>query len=571
MNTLLFLFLRRMRAPLLVLLAAYAISIAGMVLIPGVDDQGETWHVSFFQAFYFVSYMGSTIGFGEIPYEFTDAQRFWVVLTIYLSVIAWLYAIGTILSIIQDPTFRRAVTEQRFTLKVQRLRDPFYLVVGYGESGSLLVPALERRQLRSVVIDIDEDRINRLELENFGFDVPGLCADGREVHVLREAGIDHPYCSGVVALTDDEDVNIKVAITAKLLKPELTVICRAETRTTEANLASFDTDHIINPYRVFADHMAMALRAPSVHLLYRWLISVPGQRLPEPVTPPRGTWIICGYGRFGRAVSQYLEYENVPTVIIEPRSDCAPTEAIVGRGTEAVTLREAGIDKAVALVAGSDIDINNLSIVMTAKALNPKLYTVVRQNRRANDPVFDAARVDLVMQASRIIVWRILPLLMTPLLGQFLRQARHHNEEWANDLLDRLRAVSPHRAPLVWSITLDDGQAPAVHGWLLDRRSVALGLLLKDPREHERALPCVPLMLLRDGETHLLPTLDEELQVNDCVLLCGAPGTDRWLQWALFNRNVLRTLLTGEERPDGHIWRWLERRRRRTAGTGAVR
>ena len=65
-NKVLFLFLRRMRAPLLALTAAYSISVLGLVLIPGVDDQGEPWRMDFFHAFYFVTYMATTIGFGEI-------------------------------------------------------------------------------------------------------------------------------------------------------------------------------------------------------------------------------------------------------------------------------------------------------------------------------------------------------------------------------------------------------------------------------------------------------------------------------------------------------------------------
>jgi Trk K+ transport system NAD-binding subunit len=44
-------------------------------------------------------------------------------------------------------------------------------------------------------------------------------------------------------------------------------------------------------------------------------------------------------------------------------------------------LRTADIDKAVGIIAGTDDDANNLSILMTAKDLNPNIYTVVRQNR----------------------------------------------------------------------------------------------------------------------------------------------------------------------------------------------
>ena len=561
MNTLLFLFFRRMRSPLIVLISAYALSIGGLVLIPGMNEKGEAWYFDFFHAFYFVSFMGSTIGFGEIPYAFTAGQRLWTTISLYICVISWLYAIGSILAIFQDPAFRRAVTEQSFTRKVRRLKTPFYLVCGYGDTGSLLVSALHRRNIQSVVIDFSNERINQLELEDFSFDIPCLSCNAREVKHLLEAGIEHPYCIGVIALTDNEDVNVKIAITSKLLRPQLKVICRAESRSTTANLASFNTDHIINPFTVFADHLAMALRAPSVHLLYRWLISVPDVSLPEPIYPPRGNWIVCGFGRFGQAVHRYLAFEGIQVKVIEPDAEQAPEGAIIGRGTEAVTLREAGVDKAVGIVAGADVDINNLSIVMTAKELNPKLFLVARQNRRTNDPVFKAANLELVMQASRIIVWRILPLLTTPLLSQFLRNARHHNEEWANTLRERLRGICGGRTLKTWALQITSPQAPAVVQALQVGYTVKLGTLLSEPREREAALPCVALLLVRGDKLIELPDAEQRLRYDDELLLSAPSDAYERMQWILFNYNAINYILTGETRPDGYIWRWWARRR----------
>ena len=50
MNQVIFLILRRMRAPLVVLIVAYAISILGLVLIPGSDAEGNPWKMDFFHA-----------------------------------------------------------------------------------------------------------------------------------------------------------------------------------------------------------------------------------------------------------------------------------------------------------------------------------------------------------------------------------------------------------------------------------------------------------------------------------------------------------------------------------------
>jgi Trk K+ transport system NAD-binding subunit len=554
---LIFLFFRRMRAPLLTLVSAYAICIAGLMLIPGIDEHGRPWHFDFFHAFYFVSFMGSTIGFGEIPHEFTMPQRLWTTLALYICVISWLYAIGKILTLIQDPAFQRIVTEQRFTRKVKHLNMPFFLVCGYGETGSRLVQALSRRGLQSVVIDAAPERINQLTLDSPNFDIPHLCCSAREVKSLQQAGLMHPDCRAVIALTNEDDINVKIAITSKLLRPALTVVCRAQTQDTAANLASFNTDHIINPFKVFADHLAMALRAPSIELLYQLLVGLPGSGLPVTNPPPRGTWIICGFGRFGSMVYRYLDYEDIPTTVIEPNREQAPQGAVIGRGTEAVTLREAGIEQAVGIIAGADQDINNLSIIITARELNPDLYVVARQNQHDNDAIFQAARLDLVMDSSLIFVQRILPLLTQPALSHFLQLVRRRNETWAKELLEQIYGFCYNRKPRVWSVRIDAQQAPAPYEVLSRNQPLQLWQLLRDPQQRERALPGMVLLLQRADEDKLLPSEQENLQPGDRILFCTCHDADNKVRWLLANHNVLEYVMTGEVRPDGYLWRWL--------------
>ena len=76
-----FLILRRMRAPLITLIIIFTLSVFGLTLIPGQDANGQAYRMGFFDAFYFMSYTATTIGFGEIPYAFTYGQRMWVVAT----------------------------------------------------------------------------------------------------------------------------------------------------------------------------------------------------------------------------------------------------------------------------------------------------------------------------------------------------------------------------------------------------------------------------------------------------------------------------------------------------------
>jgi voltage-gated potassium channel len=560
MHQVIFLILRRMRAPLVVLIAVYAISILGLVLLPGVDDAGEPWHMGFFHAFYFVSYMATTIGFGEIPYAFSEAQRMWTVVSIYLTVIGWLYAIGKILSLIQDHAFKQAVVEQSFTRGVRHMAEPFYIVCGYGDTGSLLVRSLVQRNMQSVVIDINPARINELELEDLDLYVPGLCADASLSLTLKEAGLLHKHCVGVVALTDSDAVNLKIAITTKLLHPGIKVICRAETHDAEANMASFGTDRIINPYDTFAHRLALALHSPGTHLLYEWLTGVPESELPVPPYPPHGSWVLCGYGRFGKAVKANLDQEGVKTVIIEvdPEGTGCSDFCVVGRGTEAQTLSVAGIEQAVGIVAGTDDDANNLSIVMTAAQLNPDLFMVARQNKCDNGDVFQAALLDLVMQRSEIIARDILALLTTPLLDLFLRQILSESNEWANEQVSRLSGVTEERVPDVWSFHVDEVDAPALVDALAAGRRVLLGEVQRDPREREQKLACLPLLLLRKNRDFLLFPADEvEVELGDELLFTGRRWMMERMKWSLQNRNALRYVQTGEEQASGYVWRWL--------------
>lgn len=556
-----FLFFRRMRAPLIALISTYSLSILGLVLIPGVDESGEPWRFDFFHAFYFVSFMGSTIGFGEIPHAFTPGQRLWVSICIFLTVIAWLYAIGRIISLLQDPAFTRATTEARFIISVRKISQPFTIVCGYGETGYLLVRAMAHRNLQSVVLDQDQANIDSLLLENLGMDIPAFCADASVTRHLLEAGLSSSLCRGVVAITDSDSVNVKIAVSVKLLRPGIPVIARAGMQEAVDNLDSFRTDHVINAYEVFGEHLAMTQRTPSVHLLHAWLISLPDRVLHPPVTPPRGAWVICGYGRFGSSCARHLEAEGNTVQIIESKQEKAPQGAVVGRGTEAGPLLEAGIRDAVGIVAGTDSDTNTLSAIMTARELNPALYLVARQDRHADTQIFQAADLDLVMEPSRIIVWRILPLITTPLLSRFLRLLRSGTEEDASRLCGRIEAMCGQVTPETWSFTVDREQTAGLFAALDGSMEIQIKHLQCAPTNRDELLPCLPLLLSRGDINYMLPDPDLALHRGDRILFTSRSGARQTMSWTLQNPKVLEYIVTGDELPDGTVWRWMARRR----------
>jgi Trk K+ transport system NAD-binding subunit len=553
MNNIFFLIMRRMRLPLLSLILVLSVSALGMTLIPGQDVDGNQVQVSFFRAFYFVSYMTTTIGFSELPPVFTDAQRLWVLFCIYANVIVWLYAIGSMFNLFQDKAFQRALHEWRFTKQIRRLRRTFYLICGYGDTAEALVEDLMNRGHQVVVVEPDQERINTLRLGGLPGFVPALSGDSTKPDNLLKAGLRNPLCAGVAALTNKSEINLKVAVTSKLLHPNIKVYCRADRKDVEANMTVFRTDFIIDPYDLFGLQLAIALQAPALLLLYTWLTEEEEEQsqLSEPVYPPQhGHWILCGYGRFGKVLCRRLVEDGIDVTVVEATPDITgrPVEhdkvnLVEGWGTESKTLQDARLNEAVALVAGTDNDIVNLAIIMAARQENSRLFVVARQNQLENAALFEAIGADILMHPSQIIATQVRTLLATPMLYEFMSLSLHQDNTWACQLISRISALVDDEVPRVWELGLSAEGAYAVHWYLQRSGLVTLGDLLRDRHQPDRDLAAICLLLTRLGERVLLPEQKTRLQPGDRLLFCSARGVRDQMDWTLQNLHVLSHIL----------------------------
>ncbi|WP_209306312.1 NAD-binding protein [Blastococcus sp. CT_GayMR19] len=553
-----FLILRRMRAPLIVLIAIFAVSVLGLTLIPGEDPEGRPHEMGFFDAFYIMSYTATTIGFGELPYPFTYNQRMWVTISIYLTVVGWAYAIGSLLALLQDRSFRSALALQRFTRKVARLGEPFVLVAGYGRAGELLGHSMDALGRRFVVLDNAAERIDGLELESYHADVPGLAADVRDPGHLGVAGLGHASCEAVVALTDDDEANLAVVMSAALLRPDVPVIARATSRAMADRMRAFGRPSVVNPFDVFGDHLRLALRTPAAYQLLTWLESGPGAALPSRGSPPRsGRWVVCGYGRLGRELTADLRREGLAVTVIESRPVVADAEdVVVGDPSQPGVLERADLEGAVGFVAGTDNDTTNLSLVAAARRINPSLFVAARQNRPASGPLFGAMEIDALLVPTEVVAHEIYAQLSTPLLWRFLREMPAKGDDWAAELVARLSDVCGSHLQALWKERLTPQEAPALSAWL-DSGTARLGDLLRNPENRDESLHAVPLLVLRGDEATLAPGSDFVLAPGDELLFAGWPAARRALGTILQIDAAREYVVTGRRVPTSWIWRRL--------------
>jgi len=566
MSDILFLILRRLRAPLITVIIVYAISVGGLALIPGLAPDGSRQPMSIFHAFYVMSYTATTIGFGEIPHPFTDAQRLWVTFAIYLSVIGWAYTLGSVVALANDAPFRTMLRRSIFNWQVRGLAEPFYVLCGYGQSGARLARAIDRLGNRLVIVDPSTDRMAPVAVQEFATPPLTLAADARLADVLVDCGIRSPHCLGVIALAGADAVNQAIAIDARVLNPGILIVARAKSTVAKVNLQSFGGVAVINPFETFAYNVGVALRAPEMAQIEDWLTATDGTPLPPAVQPPRGRWVLVGFGRFGRAIAEVLDDAGIEWKAFDPRATGGRDQRLVhGDYTENI-LHDAGVESADVLVAGADSDAVNLGATTLARRVKPDIFVVIRQNQMQDRALVEAARANIKFVQSDIMVNECLQVLKTPMLSRFISRLRAGDREQASAVLAHVRREVGDGSPHSWAFECDVLQ-PGMFFAFFQRPGASFRIqqLMADPTNPGTRMRVTPLMIEREGTHQLLPPEDMPLKPGDRILFAGDDVARRLQKRYLTEPGTVAWVCSGSEPARGFIFRWLEQRRRANA------
>jgi voltage-gated potassium channel len=149
-------------------------------------------------------------------------------------------------------------------------------------------------------------------------------------------------------------------------------------------------------------------------------------RLSRRIQRMRDHVVICGFGRVGEEVAGELRAHGNDVLVI----DLSPDRLAVARGrglaalegdaTEESVLRQAQVETARALIASSDSDTGNAFIVLTARALNPRLLIIARSGSEAAERRLMTAGADRVVSPTQIAGRRMALAAVQPLMIDFL-------------------------------------------------------------------------------------------------------------------------------------------------------
>ena len=552
-NSSLFIILQRMRKPFLVIIITYTIAIVGLIVISGVDDNGQVYHMSIFDAFYFVTYTATTIGFGETPYAFTYPQKLWVTFSIYLTVLGWFYGIGSLVSLLQDKLFLREIERAKFKRQVKAIRQKFIIILGYNQITNEIINRALEQEIRTVVIEKNANRANELILENFTPTVPVLVADAYTPSALIQAGIKMYNCKGLVSIFDDDSLNLRIALTSKLLNPHVRLAVKSTTINHSENLKDLDVEIIANPFSIISNEIAMALNAPNLLKIEKWIYKIDNLNAKLPQFP-KGKYIVCGYGRMGQHIYENLKLSSVEAEFVEldqskvNKFDGSDSLKITfGNADDKDVLLSVGILDAVAIISATDNDTTNLSILATAKKLNPKIMTIARENEMDDFSIFKSAKIDHIFMPSRILINKTTNALISPLSDRFIRLLFGHDNEWGSKLVKSLIQTIDDD-PLLYELKIDNNRAPQIYKALKDDKEIQLEIFNRSLYNREQKNNIIPLLILRDNESILLPSLDLSLKEGDEILFACDENAKDEIEYIAQNLYEFYYVYTGEER-----------------------
>jgi voltage-gated potassium channel len=137
--------------------------------------------------------------------------------------------------------------------------------------------------------------------------------------------------------------------------------------------------------------------------------------------------IICGYGRNGEQAAFELTDHNDVFVIIERRDNVIARIQedpnllyIQGDATNEEVLRDAGIERAKALIATTPNDADNMFVVLTARSMNPALIIISRASEIGSDIKLRRAGATNVIMPERMGGQRMARLVTQPDIVEFV-------------------------------------------------------------------------------------------------------------------------------------------------------
>jgi len=209
---------------------------------------------SAWDAFYMTVLALTTV---EAPNNLSRAgQRFTVVLLLG-GVGAALYTFTLLATVVVEGGLPKRLQRRRHERMLESIKDHFS-ICGYGRIGSIVARQFTRQGVPFVVVERSPERL-QAAIEDGAL---GVEADASREDVLKRVGI--ARARGLIAAVGTDAENVYAVLSARVMRPDLFIVGRAETEDATQKLKRAGADRVISPYQIGAVQIAQTALRPAV-------------------------------------------------------------------------------------------------------------------------------------------------------------------------------------------------------------------------------------------------------------------------------------------------------------------
>lgn len=234
---------RRVTTAVTVLVSILTIGVCGLMTIEGWD---------FWTAFFFTIVTVTTVGYGDEGIS-QAGERFTALLMVGgIGTASYTFAL-----VVQAMVTNQLAWRRRMQTRIDKLED-HVLVCGFGRMGRILCEELRDADTEFVVIECDSS--SATEALELGY--PVVQGSATEDEILILAGV--MRAGHLVCAMNRESENIVATLSARQLRPDLSIIARAEQPEEIRKLRLAGATRTVAPFHLGGLEIATAITRPKV-------------------------------------------------------------------------------------------------------------------------------------------------------------------------------------------------------------------------------------------------------------------------------------------------------------------
>jgi voltage-gated potassium channel len=232
------------------------VAVALLVLIVAGGTLGYHWLEGWtlWRAFYATALAITTV---EIPSPLSTGAQVFTVALLISGVGAALYTFTLLATVVVEGGLTKRLADRRYQRMLETLQDHF-IVCGFGRIGSIVARQFVRQRVPFVIVERDADRVRSAVEQG----LLAIEADASREDVLKRAGI--ARARGLIAAVGTDAENVYAVLSARVLRPDLFIVGRAETDDATLKLKRAGANRVLSPYQIGGVQMAQTALRPAV-------------------------------------------------------------------------------------------------------------------------------------------------------------------------------------------------------------------------------------------------------------------------------------------------------------------